>query len=465
MKIEQIYTGCLAQGAYYIESQGVAAVIDPLRDPQPYIARAKRDGAVIQYILETHFHADFVSGCMELARKAGATIVYGPGAKPAYGAHIARDGEILRLGDLRIKVLHTPGHTFESVTYLLIDENGKDRAIFTGDTLFLGDVGRPDLAQGKDVNQTQLAGILYDSLREKIMPLADDVIVYPGHGAGSACGKNMSAETVDTLGHQKKTNYALRAIDKATFAKKLLDGLTPPPQYFAKNAALNQKGAPAVDVLYKKGTRPLNPDEFERLAVEEGARILDTRRPADFAKAHIPNAIFIGLDGAFAPWAGTLIADLRCPIVFIAPNGREAEVVQRLARVGHDGVLGYLQGGLEAWVEAGKETASLASIQADELAARYHENTRVLDVRRSDEYRASHIENAISFPLAQIDQNPIPLAAEQPYFLYCAGGYRSVIAASILKSKGFHRLTNIAGGYAAIQTTDLPRTTAVGTLS
>ena len=465
MKVEQIYTGCLAQGAYYIESQGVAAVIDPLRDPLPYIERAKRDGSVIQYILETHFHADFVSGCMELARKTGATIVYGPGAKPAYEAHIARDGEILRLGDLRIKVLHTPGHTFESVTYLLIDENGEDRAIFTGDTLFLGDVGRPDLAQGKDVNQAQLAGILYDSLREKIMPLADDVIVYPGHGAGSACGKNMSAETVDTLGHQKEINYALRAIDKAAFVKKLLDGLTPPPPYFAKNAALNQKGAPAVDALYKEGNRPLNPDEFERLAAEEGARILDTRPPADFAKAHIPNAISIGLDGAFAPWAGTLIADLRCPIVFIAPNGREAEVVQRLARVGHDGVLGYLQGGVKAWIETGRETARLASLSAAEWAAHYDPKSQVLDVRRLDEYRAGHVENAISFPLDLIDRNPIPLSAAQPYFLYCGGGYRSVIAASILESKGFHRLTNIAGGYAAIQTTDLPRTAAVGALS
>lgn len=464
MKIEQIYTGCLAQGAYYIESQGAAAVIDPLRDPQPYLDRAARDGAVIQYVLETHFHADFVSGHVDLAQKTGATIVFGPGAEPAYGAHIARDGEILRLGALRIKVLHTPGHTPESSVYVLFDENAVERAIFTGDTLFLGDVGRPDLAQGKDVDPAQLAGILYDSIREKILPLPDDVVVYPGHGAGSACGKHMSAETADTLGHQKEANYALQNISKAKFTEKLLDGLAPPPAYFTQNAALNQRGAPAVEAVCERGKRPLSPDEFERLIQEKAVLVLDTRRPADFARAHIPHALFIGLDGAFAPWVGRLVPELRQPIAFVAPPGREAEVVQRLARVGYDCALGYLQGGVKSWIETGRETTRLTSLSAAEWAAHCDPKAQVLDVRRPDEYRAGHVEDAISLPLDSIYQNTAQISTARDYFIYCAGGYRSVIAASILQSKGFHRLTNIAGGYAAIQTTDLPQTLAVGTL-
>lgn len=458
MKIEQRYTSCLAQGAYYIASRDEAAVIDPLRDPQPYIEKAEEDGVVIKYILETHFHADFVSGHVDLAQKTGATIVLGPGAKPAYAAHIARDGEILSLGDLKFKVLHTPGHTLESVTYLLIDEAGADYAIFTGDTLFLGDVGRPDLAQGADVDQAQLAGILYDSLHEKIYPLGDHLLVYPAHGAGSACGKHMSKETVDTLGHQKETNYALQAMSKAEFTEKLLDGLAPPPQYFAKNAALNRKGAPTMEQVYQSGERALEPEAFQRAIQDKGALVLDTRHQDDFVKSHVPNALFIGLDGPFAPWVGTLIANLRQPIVFIAPEGREAEVVERLARVGYDCALGYLKGGLAAWKQAGGQTTRLESISAAEFALQYDEDSSVLDVRRQGEYAAGHLKNARQFPLDFIHQNKASLSTAASYFVHCAGGYRSVIAASILKASGIHQVVNIAGGYQAIKDTNLART-------
>ena len=460
MKVEQCYTACLAQGAYYITSRGEAAVIDPLRDPQPYLQRAEREGVLIKYILETHFHADFISGHLDLARETGATIVYGPGAQPAYDVHIAQDGEILNLGAVQIKVLHTPGHTFESVTYLLIDEMGRDHALFTGDALFLGDVGRPDLAQSQDVDQAQLAGILYDSLREKILPLGDHVIVYPGHGAGSACGKNMSKDTWGTLGEQKKTNYALQEMSKAEFTEKLLDGLAPPPQYFPKNAVLNQKGATPMEAVYQRALKPLSPVDFQRLAAQRDALVLDLRSPEAFVEAHIPDALFIGLDGQFAPWVGTLIADLQQPLLLVVPTSREKEAVQRLARVGYDQVLGYLQGGIQTWKQSRKPTARLASITAGEFAARYDVHTAVLDVRREGEYEAGHLKEAQLFPLDLIFQNRDSLSPETTYFLHCAGGYRSVIAASILKRGGLHELVNIAGGYRAIKTTDLPRTKA-----
>jgi len=374
MIVEQIYTGCLAQGAYYIESEGEAVIIDPLRETKTYLERAEKSGATIKYIFETHFHADFVSGHVELAEKTGATIVYGPMAQTDFDSRIAADGEILNLGKIKFKILHTPGHTQESTTYLLLDENDEEYAIFSGDTLFIGDVGRPDLAVKSDLSKEDLAGMLYDSLRNKIMPLPDHVIVYPAHGAGSTCGKNMSKETSDTLGNQKKTNYALNAsLSKDEFIKEVTTGILPPPQYFSKNAMLNKSGASALDDVLKKGKVSLDPETFEAIANHEGALVLDTRSQQDFAKAHIPNSIFIGIDGGFAPWVGALIPDLQQPIIFICPEGREEEVVTRLSRVGYDNTLGYLEGGIEAWRNSGRETESIESIPAEEYKKRYEE--------------------------------------------------------------------------------------------
>lgn len=401
MKIEQIYTGCLAQGAYYIESEGEAAIIDPLRESLPYIAKAERENAKIKYIFETHFHADFVSGHVDLAAKTGATIVFGPNAKTEYNIHEASDGEIFALGKLKIKVLHTPGHTMESTTYLLLDEAGKEHAIFSGDTLFIGDVGRPDLAQKGDLTQDDLAGFLYDSLREKIMTLPDSVIVYPAHGAGSACGKNMSKETTDLLGNQKKTNYALRAdMTKAEFVKEVTDGLLPPPQYFAQNVAMNKSGAIGLDEVLEKGNVALDVDTFEAMANHEGALVLDTRSPQAFAEDHVPNSIFIGIDGSFAPWVGALIPDLQQPIIFITDAGREEEIVTRLSRVGYDNTLGYLDGGLAAWKAAGKEVDHVTSIPASEFSEKFSAgDLKVLDVRKGSEYEAEHVESAQNLPL------------------------------------------------------------------
>lgn len=460
MKIEQLYTGCLAQGAYYIESKGEVAIIDPLRETQQYIDKAEANNAKIKYIFETHFHADFVSGHVDLAKKTGATIVFGPGASTEYDIHSAIDNEEFKIGKITIKVLHTPGHTLESSTYLLINENGKDHAIFSGDTLFLGDVGRPDLAIKSDLTKEDLAVMLFDSLRNKIMPLADDIIVYPAHGAGSACGKNLSKETVGVLGEQKKTNYALRAdMTKAEFVKEVLDGIAAPPQYFAKNAMMNKTGYSNFEYVLKKGDSPLNPEEFEALTNHESALVLDVRPQSEFIKSHIPNSIFIGLNGGFAPWVGALITDIKQPIILVAPEGKEVEAVTRLSRVGYDNTLGYLQGGIEAWVSSGRDIETLESISAETFANRVKSSgINILDVRKDGEYTASHLEDAQHFALDFINNNMNQVHKNKTYHIHCAGGYRSVIAASILKARGYNNLVDVAGGFGAIKKTDLPTT-------
>lgn len=454
MKIEQIYTGCLAQGAYYIESDGEVAIIDPLREVSPYIKRAKTDNAQIKYIFETHFHADFVSGHVTLSKETGAPIVYGPTANPSFDAIIAKDGQEFQLGKLTIKVLHTPGHTMESTTYLLKDENGKDHAIFSGDTLFLGDVGRPDLAQkAAHLTQEQLAETLYDSLRNKIMPLSDDVIVYPAHGAGSACGKNMMKETVDTLGNQKKVNYALRAdMSKEEFVKEVTDGLLPPPKYFPLNVKMNKEGYEDIADVLDRGTTALDPNEFELAANETDALVLDVRHQNDFVKGHIPRSIFIGLNGDFAPWVGALIADTKQPLLLIIPEGQEEEAITRLSRVGFDGTIGYLEGGIAAWKAAGKETDNITSISANEAKDKLEkESMDVFDVRKESEYLLEHVENAESTPLSELNRHLASFPEKEDFLVHCAGGYRSVIAASILKSRGIHNLLDVAGGFGALK--------------
>jgi len=463
MKLEQIYTGCLAQGAYYIESKGEAVIIDPLRETKPYIQRAEKDGAKIKYILETHFHADFVSGHVDLAQKTGATIVYGPNAETGFEAYIAKDAEILRVGAIGIKVLHTPGHTMESTSYLLLDENGKETALFSGDTLFIGDVGRPDLAVKTHLTREDLAAHLYDSLRHKIMPLPDEVTVYPAHGAGSACGKNMSKETFDTLGNQKATNYALRAdMSKEEFVKEVTSGLSKAPQYFPKNVLMNKNGYESLDVVYKRGMVALSPNAFEAIANETAALILDTRAPQTFKDAFVPNSINIGIDGGFAPWVGALIIDLKQPIILVTDEGRAKEVVTRLARVGYDNVLGYLEGGLEAWKEAKKEVDQITSIAATNFEQQLtKQSLNVLDVRKPNEYKSEHIVDAANFPLDYINDNIETLDRDKTYHIHCAGGYRSMITSSILKARGFHNLVEVAGGFKAIAETGIPKTAFV----
>lgn len=460
MKIEQIYTGCLAQGAYYIQSENEAVIIDPLREVDSYVEKAKENGATIKYIFETHFHADFVSGHIDLAKKTGAQIVFGPTATTAFDSHIGTDGEIFEVGKVKIKLLHTPGHTMESSTFLLIDEEGKEKAIFSGDTLFIGDVGRPDLAVKSDLTEEDLAGYLFDSLRNKIMTLPDDVVVYPAHGAGSACGKNMSKETWDSLGNQKKVNYALRAhMTKEEFVKEVTEGIMPPPQYFAKNAMMNKSGYESIDKVMETGTVPLDVETFEAMANHEGAMVLDTRHQSEFVKGHIPNSIFIGIDGSFAPWVGALITDLKQPIVFLADEGREEEVVTRLSRVGYDNTLGYLKGGFTAWKDAGKEIDTLESITPQEFEKRMKiEKVEVLDVRKPGEFQSEHVEDAVTFPLDFINEHMDEVNAEDNYFVYCAGGYRSVIASSILKSRGIHHLVNVEQGFKGISETGIKRT-------
>ena len=461
MNIEQIYTGCLAQGAYYIFSDGEIAIIDPLREIAPYIKRAEKDGGTIKYIFETHFHADFVSGHVTLSKKTGAKIVYGPTAKAAFDTYIAQDEEIFELGKIKIKVLHTPGHTMESTTYLLFDETGKEHAIFSGDTLFLGDVGRPDLAQ-KAVKMTQeeLAGLLYESLRKKIMPLPDDVIVYPGHGAGSACGKQMMTETVDTLGNQKKMNYALRAdMTKEEFIKEVTEGLLPPPNYFPLNVKLNKEGYEDIDTVLEKSTKKLSPKEFESTANASEAIILDVRDKEKFAKEHIPNSIFIGLDGGFAPWVGELIIDIKQPLLLIVESENEEEVITRLSRVGFDNTLGILDGGIEAWKKTGKETATVAQIKATELKEKYETiKENILDVRKKEEFLSEHIKGAKNIPLSVLSEHTSGFDDDKTLYIHCAGGYRSLIASSILKSRGIHNLVNIEGGFDVIKETAIPKT-------
>jgi hydroxyacylglutathione hydrolase len=455
MNVQQLYTNCLAQGAYYISHQGEAAIIDPLRETQPYLDLLKKDGVALKYIFETHFHADFVSGHIDLAKATGATIVYGPNANTNYQAYIAKDGEQFKVGGLIIEVLHTPGHTLESTTYLLKDEQSNPHSIFTGDTLFIGDVGRPDLAIQSNVTQEDLAGMLYDSLQNKIMPLPDGVLVYPAHGAGSACGKNMSKETVDTLGNQKKTNYALNAASKAWFITELTTGILPAPQYFAKNAMLNKQGYTAIEEVMQKGAKVLSVNEVETALKNKNVLVLDVRSALAFGAGHIPSALFIGLDGQFAPWVGAVIEDIDTPIILVAPEGREREAVMRLSRVGYDNCIGYLNGGFEAWKNAGKTVEQIESIPAELFADIYKEGASVLDVRKPSEYATAHLEGVESQPLDFILEWANGLDKHRPYFVHCAGGYRSMIAASFLKRKGYLSLTDVAGGFAAIQKSGL----------
>ncbi|MDF2456750.1 MAG: fold metallo-hydrolase [Cytophagaceae bacterium] len=455
MKVEQIYTGCLAQGAYYIVSEGEAVIIDPLREIKPYLDRAKKDGVKIKYIFETHFHADFVSGHIDLAKATGATIVYGPTAKTAFESYQAKDGEVFALGKIKLKVLHTPGHTLESVCYLLMDEEGKDHSVFTGDTLFIGDVGRPDLAQ-KAAHKTQdeLAGILYDSLRTKLMTLADEVLVYPAHGAGSACGKHMSKETVSTIGAQKDSNYALRSdMTKEEFIQEVTKDLLPAPAYFPENVKMNKQGPENIEKVLKRANHPLSPDDFERLANETGALVLDTRSALKFAESFIPNAINIGIDGGFAPWVGALIPDILQPILLITEEGKEEEVATRLARVGYDHAIGYLSGGMEAWVAAGKETDQVDHITAQDFAADASDK-KVIDVRTAEEFGKGHLSNVENIPLDGLSNELSHLSKEEKIYVHCAGGYRSMIAASILKARGFDQVVNIEGGYQALEKID-----------
>lgn len=454
MKIEQIYTGCLAQGAYYVESNGEAAVIDPLREVQPYLDRATEDGAQIKYVFETHFHADFVSGHLDLAKKSGATIVYGQNAKTGFAAHVAADGETFKLGDLTIKALHTPGHTMESTCYLLFDPSGKPQAVFTGDTLFIGDVGRPDLAQKSDLTMDDLAGHLFDSLRQKIMTLPDDVTVYPAHGAGSACGKNMSKETVSTIGAQKASNYALRAdMTRQEFIREVTDGLMPPPKYFPENVRLNREGYASLDEVMRHGAQPLSARAFEEAVNATGALVLDVRSPQEFAQGFVPNAINIGLDGQFAPWVGALVADVNQALALVVPAGKEQETITRLSRVGFDNIVGYLDGGMAAWKKAGKEVDNIESIEPEQLAEelkKYGAHS-ILDVRRPGEFAAEHIADVDNFPLDFFNDFMPELDRRKKYFVHCAGGYRSMIAASMLKARGFENVVDVKTGFKGIR--------------
>jgi len=464
MKIEQIYTGCIAQAAYYLESNGEAAIFDPLREVQPYIEKANIDNAKIKYIFETHFHADFVSGHLDLAKKTGGQIVYGPTAKPEFEAIIATDNQEFKVGNYTVKALHTPGHTLESTCYLLIDENGKQHGIITGDTLFIGDVGRPDLAQAfsDDLTQEKLASYLFHSLRNKIMPLSDDLIVYPSHGAGSACGKNMSKETTDTLGNQKKTNYALREdMTREEFTAELLDGLGLPPAYFPQNVLMNIQGYESLDTIIEKSFKALKPNEFETLANQAEAIVLDVRHENDYVKSHIPNSIFIGIQGNFAPWVGALIMDVKQPLLLVTPEGREQETITRLSRVGFDNVLGYLEGGISAWEEAGFEIDSMKSIAPEEFTSQLSEKSIVVDARKPGEFSAEHVENALNIPLDTVNQNFSEVPKNDEFYLHCAGGYRSVIMGSILKSRGIHNFINVEKGISGIRNAGLKLTNFV----
>ena len=459
MKIEQIYTGCIAHAAYYLENNGEAAIFDPLREVQPYIDRAKKDNAKIKYVFETHFHADFVSGHLDLMKNAGSEIVFGPTAKPAYKATTAEDGQIFKVGNYSVKVIHTPGHTMESTTYLLIDENGKEHGIISGDTLFIGDVGRPDLAQHviADLTEEKLAGHLYDSLRNKIMPLSDDLIVYPNHGAGSACGKNMSKETTDTLGNQKKVNYALNPkLTKEEFIKEILTGLVPPPGYFPQNVLMNIKGYESIDTVMQKGSRALSVVEFEVAANETQALIIDTRKPQDFNKVFIPNSVNIGIDGSFATWVGTLIPSVKQELLIVADEGREMEVITRLARVGYDNALGYLKGGFNAWVAANKDIDQIHSVSAEELAEiSKKEQVNIIDARKASEYSSEHVLDAMNAPLDFINDSMTKIDKDKKYYVHCASGYRSMVFISILKARGYNNLIDVTGGFNALKASNL----------
>jgi glyoxylase-like metal-dependent hydrolase (beta-lactamase superfamily II)/rhodanese-related sulfurtransferase len=463
MKVEQIYTGCIAHSAYYLENNGEAAIFDPLREVQSYIDRAKKDNAKIKYVFETHFHADFVSGHLDLMKNAESEIVFGPTAKPAYKATTAEDGQIFKVGNYSVKVIHTPGHTMESTTYLLIDENGKEHGIISGDTLFIGDVGRPDLAQHviADLTEEKLAGHLYDSLRNKIMPLSDDLIVYPNHGAGSACGKNMSKETTDTLGNQKKVNYALNPkLTKEQFIKEILTGLVPPPGYFPQNVLMNIKGYESIDNVMQKGSRALSVVEFEVAANETQALIIDTRKPQDFNKGFIPNSVNIGIDGSFATWVGTLIPSVKQELLIIADEGREAEVVTRLARVGYDNALGFLKGGFEVWKAANKDIDQIHSVSAEELAEiNKKEKVNIIDARKASEYSSEHVVDAMNAPLDFINDSMTKIDKDKKYYVHCASGYRSMVFISILKARGYNNLIDVTGGFNALKASNLFKVT------
>jgi glyoxylase-like metal-dependent hydrolase (beta-lactamase superfamily II)/rhodanese-related sulfurtransferase len=461
MKLEQIYTGCIAHAAYYLESNGEAAIFDPLREVQPYIDKALSNNATIKYVFETHFHADFVSGHLDLANKTDAKIVYGPTAKPGFEAIVAEDNQVFNIGNCQVKVLHTPGHTMESTTYLIIDEQGKAHGIITGDTLFIGDVGRPDLAQHviSDLTEDKLAGYLFDSLRNKIMPLSDDLIVYPNHGAGSACGKKMSKETTDTLGNQKRTNYALRAdMTKEEFKKELLTGLTTPPGYFPKNVLMNIQGYESLDTIMDRGNNPLSAEAFELAANETGALMIDTRSAEEFANGFIPNSINIGIDGNFAMWVGEMITDIKQEILLISEPGREEESIIRLSRVGYDNTIGYLKDGFDTWKKSNKEIDVISRITAEEFESRYALSPIVIDVRKQSEYESEHVVGAINIPLNQINQKFSEFPIDQAFILHCAGGYRSMIASSILKSRGIEQFVDVIGGMTDILKTNIPKT-------
>jgi hydroxyacylglutathione hydrolase len=458
MTVEQIYTGCLAQGAYYIESDGEAAIIDPLREVMPYIKKAEKAGATIKYVFETHFHADFVSGHIDLAAKTGAKIVFGSKATTDFESVKAADGDEFKVGKYTIRALHTPGHTIESTCYLLLDENGRERFVFTGDTLFIGDVGRPDLSQKTSLTKEDLAGMLYDSLNTKIKTLPDDVIVYPAHGAGSACGKNMSKETFDTIGHQKQVNYALLATTKAQFVKEVTTGLATAPQYFPKNVQMNKHGYTSIDTVMKRGNQALDPTAFELEAEANDALVLDTRNAEDFAKGFIPNSINIGLGGQFAPWVGEMITDIKQPILIVTPEGKEVETLTRLSRVGYDGTIGFLKDGFAAWLASGKEIDTVNRITPEQFAQNWHKNDLVLDIRNEGEYNAEHVEEAFFRPLSKINDWIGSVDKTKPFKMYCGSGYRSMIAASILKARGFDNFLEVAGGFAAISKTDVPKT-------
>jgi len=458
MKIEQIYTGCLSQGTYYIESNGEVAIIDPLREIDTYLKLAKENNAKIKYIFETHIHADFVSGHLTLSKATGAPIIFGPNTITSYPVTIAKDQQVFKLGNLTFVALHTPGHTLESTTYLLKDNVGKDHAIFTGDTLFIGDVGRPDLAQ-KQSGKTQrdMAGMLFDSLRKKIMPLSDDVIVYPAHGAGSACGKKISRETFSTLGNQKSSNYALnKSLSKEEFINELTEGLESPPAYFPMNVKMNQEGYNHIENILRKSLNPLDTDEFEKLANQSGVLILDVRNQIQFAEEHIPGSIFIGIDGGFAPWVGAIVGDVKRPILLITPKGREKETITRLARVGFDNALGFLEGGLSSWKVKGRKTDSVSTIEASKLGKKIFDQTKIIDVRKNSEFSNGHLKNALNIPLDQLSENFDKIPLEGNFFVHCAGGYRSMIASSILKSRGIDSMTDIIGGFSAIKSSGIP---------
>lgn len=459
MKVEQIYTGCIAHAAYYLENNGEAAIFDPLREVQPYIDRAAKNNAVIKYVFLTHFHADFVSGHLDLAKKTGAKIVYGPNAKPAYDIICAADGQAFPVGDYTVKVIHTPGHTMESTTYMLIDENGSEHGIITGDTLFIGDVGRPDLAQHviADLTEEKLARLLYHSLREKIMPLDDALIVYPNHGAGSACGKNMSKETTDTLGHQKAVNYALQPMTEDEFVKAILTGLTPPPGYFPKNVLMNIQGYESLDTVMERGNKALSAEAFEAAANETDALVLDTRNANEFAKGFIPNSVFIGLDGKFAQWVGEMIPDIRQSILLVTDEGKEEEAIIRLSRVGYDGAIGYLKGGFQSWVKAGKEVDTFNRISAAEFSRQYTDKPLIIDVRKKSEFDSEHVLDAINIPLNEINKHLAAFPKDKPFILTCASGYRSMIAASMLKQRGWEDFSDVIGGFTEISKTDVPK--------